>query len=203
MPLPTTYVDATTLKATLELAGSTFVDTDVASAVSAASSWIDQACGRTFGKDATTDVARKFIPINAGYVLIDDLCTFTSLTDESGNTWTKDVDFYLEPINAAADGWPYTAIRTIARPFLYPLSSMSAGWQSFDSRITVTGQWGWSSVPAPIVEATTILAGRLLSRARSPLGVIGMGIDGVGVRVPRVDPDVQALIAPYQRAFIA
>lgn len=203
MPLTTNYVDSTTLKETLELANTTFADADVESAIAAASGWIDQACGRTFGKDADATVERKFIPINSGYALIDDLCAFTSLVDESGNTWTRDVDFFFEPINAATDGWPWTAIRTIARPFLYPLSSIGPGWVGFDPRITITGQWGWAAVPAPIIEATSLLAGRLLNRARTPSGVIALGVDGMGVRTARTDPDIERLIAPYTRAFIA
>lgn len=197
------YTDLATMKATLELTtAQTFADNDISLAISAASQWIDEACGRSFGKDTNATNERKFLPVNGGYAVIDDLCTFTSLTDVTGSTWTLDTDFFLEPINAAAQGWPYTAIRTIARPFIFPLSAMQQGWAGFDGRITVTGQWGWSAVPQPIVEAATILAGRLLGRARAPLGVVNVGLDGAAVRISRLDPDVMALIGPYQRAFI-
>jgi hypothetical protein len=203
MPLQMDYVAAEVLKETLELAGSSFADADVQAAVSAASQWIDQSCGRSFGQDDTSDVVRKFIPVNGGYALIDDLCEFDSLVDQSGSAWTIEQDFFLEPINAAADGWPYTAIRSIGKPFVFPMSSMQQGWAGFDGRIAVTGKWGWPAVPAPIVEATSILAGRLLNRSRTPNAIAAMGLDGTGVRIPRVDPDVQAMIGPFTRMFIA
>ena len=48
------------------------------------------------------------------------------------------------------------------------------------------------------------MTARLLQRANSPEGVIGMDPDGFGaVRVPKVDVDVQALMAPYQRVVFA
>jgi hypothetical protein len=54
-------------------------------------------------------------------------------------------------------------------------------------------------VPAPIVDATTMLANRLLKRKReAPLGVVALGID-TAARVARTDPDVLGLIEPYIR----
>jgi hypothetical protein len=203
MALQMDYVTSAALMKTLELTGTTFASDDVAAAISAASQWIDQSCGRSFGQDTDATVARKFIPVNSGYALIDDLCTFTSLTDQSGSVWTIEQDFFLEPVNAPVDGWPYTAVRTIARPFIFSLATMQPGWSGFDPRITITGKWGWPAPPAPIVEATSILAGRLLNRSRTPNAIAAVGMDGVGVRIPRVDPDVQAMLAPYTRMFIA
>ncbi len=71
---------------------------------------------------------------------------------------------------------------------------------TYERSIKVTGQFGWPAVPAPISEATTLLASRLFKRAReAPLGVFGLGVDGTTVRISRTDPDVAAMIAPYNR----
>jgi hypothetical protein len=65
------------------------------------------------------------------------------------------------------------------------------------SSVAVTGQFGWPAVPAQVIEATTILATRLLRRAReAPFGVVGLGIDGAAVRISRFDPDVGFLLDP-------
>lgn len=58
--------------------------------------------------------------------------------------------------------------------------------------------WGWGVTPAPIVEATLLLASRYHKRRNSPEGAIGFEGAGVG-RIAGRDPDVAALIAPYIR----
>lgn len=195
------YTTLAALKSTLDLTGTSFADSDLSAAITAASRAIDQQCGRRFYPDTDANQVRTYLPVNAGYAVIDDLCTFTSLQQPTGTTWTLGTDFYLEPQNAAADGRPWTAIRTIARPFIFPLSQMTSGWAGFDGRLTVTGQFGWSATPPEIVEATTILAARLVQRARSaPFGVV-TGIDQI-VRLSRLDPDVSMLISPYMVSVI-
>jgi hypothetical protein len=68
--------------------------------------------------------------------------------------------------------------------------------------VQVTGQFGWLTVPGPIVQATAILAVRLLKRGRdAPLGVINLAQDVIG-HIAKTDPDVQALIDPYKRDMI-
>lgn len=199
------YVQLATLKATLGLTGTQY-DGDLQAAIDAAGDMIDNATGRTgkgFMKDAGSSVSRKFWPLNPGFCVIDDLVALSSV-DYLGDPWTQEVDFYLEPMNAAADGRPYTAIRTIARPFIYTLAERAAGWAGFDGRIEVIGQWGWPAVPAAVVEAATILASRLFRRAReAPFAVVGAGVDGEAIRLGKMDPDVAALIAPYEFSVIS
>lgn len=193
--MATDYITLAALKTTLEITVTTF-DTDLQAAIDAASRAIDAQTGRRFYADPDANQTRTYLAINDGYAVIDDLAVFTQLEQPVGQTWTLGTDFFLEPQNAPADGRPYTAIRTIARPFLFPLSRMTAGWAGFDGRLKVTGQFGWPSVPAEISEATTILATRLFRRAReAPFGVV-TGIDQV-IRLSRLDPDVSALITPY------
>ncbi len=206
-PSGTAYVSAATLKATLSMSGETFADADVAVAVEAASRGIDDACGRRFYLDANASQIRYFTPISADVLAIDDLTTLTTLkTDTAGDgtfatTLVTNTDFTLAPLNAAADSQPYTMLMSRTTPGLITLPTYyGRGSQDYGRRsVQITGRFGWPTVPAPIVQATTILAGRLLKRAReAPFGVVALGLDAAG-RIARTDPDVLNLIGPYQK----
>lgn len=197
-PVGHEYVSVEELKETLGLAGQRFADSDIQIAVSAASRAIDEMTGRRFYPDAT-DQTREFVPMNPGYCAIDDLSTFTSLAAQ-GATWVNGTDFYLEPLNAADEGKAWTGIRTIWKPFLYDASSSSPSAPGPDARVTVTGKFGWAAPPPEIIQATRILATRLMRRSReAAFGVLGLGMDGAAVRIAREDPDVAMLIQPYIR----
>jgi hypothetical protein len=94
----------------------------------------------------------------------------------------------LEPLNAAEDGKPYTM-----------LTHLAGGWPATLRSVSVAGLWGWPAVPAPIKQATGILASRLLLRHReAPFGVVFSGAEvGVATRIARSDPDVMFLIDQY------
>lgn len=194
-----TYITLDDIKATLKISN-TDSDPDLTVAINAASRAVDQECNRPFYADETADVVRRFLPDNPGFCIIDDLAEITSLEAQS-DTWTVDVDFYLEPSNAALDGFPYTAIRTIARPFIYTKSQVPAGWVGFDGRIAITGKWGWPTDPPPaVVQATTIIASKLFKRPRdAPFSVIGVGVDNAAVRIGSYDPEIQLLLGPFKR----
>ncbi len=183
--------------------GYSFEDDEGVQAILAATTLIDEKTGRQFLGD-TVDSTRHFWPQNTGYCILDDIHALTSLVAQN-STWTVDTDFLLEPLNADSQGRPWTAIRSIARPFLFTKAEMPpGGWTIFDGRIAVTGKWGWPTIPDTIVEATILLASRLVTRARSaPLAVYGGGIDAPAVRLGRLDPDIQDLIEPYVISFIA
>ena len=192
------YVTLDELKLSLEI-GSSYADQDIRAALIAASRGIDQACGRWF-YSAAADSARFYTPLSADLILIDDLYDFTTLvTDQNGGTdfsqtWTENSEFTLEPLNAAADGWPWTRICR------HPLTSL--GFPDYYPRsVKVTGRFGWAAVPGEIIEATTILASKLLKRSReAPFGIVSIGIDvGATARIAVTDPDVRFLIGPYMR----
>lgn len=194
------YLELEQLKATLELSNQSFADEDVQAAISAASRGLDEACQRRFYPDTDATQVRYYTPQTAYQIMVDDLVTLTSLaTDQDGDsvfeqTWTVNTEFTLEPLNATADGQPYTMIclhplNTVGFPYWYPRS------------VKVTGKFGWAAVPAPIVEATTILATQLLKRAReAPFGIVSIGLDvGATARLAVTDPSVRFLISPYMR----
>lgn len=192
------YADAEELKATLELSEETFADADIDLALTAASRGIDSATGRRFWKDATAKTRYYSAPA-WDRVWINDLAELTSVTTDPGDdgtftqAWTLNTDFFLEPLNAAEDGWPWTSIRVRGRSGLYlPVCERS---------VKVVGKFGWAAVPEPIVQATKIIASKLMKRSReAPFGVVGMGMDGAAVRIATSDAEVAGLVGPYVRA---
>lgn len=190
------YVTRAQLKATLSLGDATFADDDIDAALAAASRAIDRACGRWFYQ-AAADTSRYYHPDDPCLLDIDDIYTVTSIkTDPTGDgtfpyEWTLHTDYDLEPLNAAADGWQFTRIRRRSTGSYYLPTFVPRS-------VEVTGRFGWSAVPSGIVQATGILAKRLLTRSReAPLGVVAVGMDGNAVRIAKTDPDVAALIEPY------
>lgn len=192
------YITSTALKKTLSLTGETYADDDITAAISAASRIIDQACRRRFWLDSS-DQTRYYERTDSNLVVIDDLATLTSVkTDPDGTgtyseTWTQNTDFVFGPPNAAADGVPFVAIhRRSQGNYVLPRG---------ERRIQVIGKFGWAAVPSQITQATTIFAARLLKRAReAPFSVVGLGFDGVAVRLPKVDPDIMVLIDGFVRS---
>lgn len=194
------YITAEELKATLEISGEVYAEDDVNAARKAASRAIDGICGRWFYAHTGAASARYFQPQSATSIFINDAYEVTTLkTDQDGDgtfekTWTVNTEYVLEPLNALADGRPYTQI------CLHPLAS--EGFPSaYPRSVEVTGKWGWTAVPDAIKEATTILAAALLKRSReAPFGVVAIGIDvGSAVRIARTDPHIHALTTDYVR----
>lgn len=163
-------------------------------ALAAATSWVDNRCGRTFGS-ATVPTARTYYS-DGCTVWPDDIASTTGLIVSSGqpgaytSTLVQDTSFYLYPANAIALGRPITELR----------GSFPASWRY--PTVQVTALWGWPVVPADVVMATLLMASRLFKRKDSPEGVSGFGEFGA-VRVPTNDPDIERLLAPYTRPGIA
>ena len=192
----TDYVALEEIKHTLELSNLTYADNDLSLAITAASRGIDDYCGRQFTSGGTAEV-RYYTACHASYLEIDDLISMGTLqSDYNGDgtfetTWTVGTDYVLEPQNAPAYAKPYDKIR-----ILYPRTSLR--FPIYVGSVKVTGQFGWATVPAPIKQATTIMAERFLKRSRdAPFGVVGVGFDNIAVRISSVDPDVKFLLEPY------
>jgi hypothetical protein len=159
---------------------------------------IDEICGRRFYPDSDAAQVRYYSPDNYWTLYVDDIVTITTLkTDDGGdgtfeNTWTLNSDYIAEPLNAAANSQPWTKL------CVHP-SGTHFFPANFPRSVELTGKFGWSSVPAQVEEATTLLAHRLLKRARqAPFGISGLGLDGSVVRIMLSDPDVMMLLRPFQ-----
>jgi hypothetical protein len=198
------YAGLAEIKATLELSNESFADPDISRALTAASRGIDSLCGRRFWLDEDDTSTRYYSPDNENALEIDDLVDLATLkTDPAGDgtfehTWTVNTDFILTPLNAEADERPWSTIRPrSASPFYLPCG--------VERSVEITGQFGWSTVPAEVKEATIILASKLMRRAReAPFGVIAIGLEAGGaMHIARTDPDIMFLVGEYMRSPIA
>lgn len=196
------YCTAAELKAHLRITD-TDDDTALGIAITAASRAIDHSCNRQFG--VSTAVARVYrwdgqCIEGLRAVQIDDLMSTTSLAvaldlDQDG-TWeqslTYQTDFDLYPWNAAGDVRPWTHV-----VFRRDAVAVPAGCPR---ELSVTGLFGWTSVPTVVKDACLIQAARFFVRRDSPYGVTGSPEAGSELRLlDRLDPDVAVLLAPVRR----
>ena len=196
------YVGVAAFKESLSLTGQTFADNDIANAINAASRAIDEMTGRRFWLDDDNTSVRYYTPEDWRLLLIDDVVEIVSVAiDRSGagsfsESWTANTHYVLEPFNSAADGRPYELIRVRKSAGVYLPSGL-------ERSVRVTGQFGWSDVPADIYTATSILAHKLVRRTReAPFGVVAFtGVDATAtaVRIARTDPDIANLVSGYIR----
>lgn len=108
-------------------------------------------------------------------------------------TWTRDVEFYLDPPNAAADDRPYE--RICLRP------QKGKFFPAWPNAVKVTAQFGWPDVPPQVTEYAFIFAAQLLMRTRqAPFGVQMAGLEiGSSARISRFDPDFDRLLGKFVR----
>lgn len=157
----------------------------------AASRAIDGKTGRRFWLDPAPSAlvlnvrGRVVHDPDGDRLLVDDIGSADGLTVEtgSGSSWWPVTGWETGPVDALARG---QAVTSLALPY--------GRWGP--GRVRVTARWGWPAVPDDIVEATILLANRLVLRTDSPEGVASSGEWGA-IRLSRWDPDVESLIAPY------
>jgi hypothetical protein len=204
MATPIDYVDLDDLKRTISADGTTFLDDDGERAITSASRAIDTAVNRWFYADQEADVERVYTPDRALTLEIDDLIKLTEVAiDRNGDgtfeeVWTANSEFFLEPLNAEANSVPWERLKVRkACGKRLPLTERS---------VRVTGKFGWAEVPPEIVEATGILATKLIRRAReAPFGILAVALEtGTAIRLARTDPDIATLIDAFTReVFLA
>lgn len=208
------YCTTAELKSWLRITSSVD-DTLLAVATTTASRAVDGYCGRQFGNismaadryytwdGGLTGAGRPVWPnCRRATLAIDDIYTTTDLvvaidTDGDGDTdttLTVGTDFDLEPVNAAADGRPWTRLTL--------RSSSAALFTLYPNGVKVTARFGWAAVPTPIKQATIILAAELSARRNAPFGVAGSPELGSEMRLlAKVDPDAVNSLRPYVRAL--
>jgi hypothetical protein len=166
--------------------------------IEASSRQIDTHCERVF----TFGTATRFYAPRDSYVCeIDDLITLTELVtssdgDDFDTTWSA-IDYQLEPLNGIVGGAyaPFTQIRAV--------DDLLWNVMGGEATVRVTGTFGYgTAVPIDVKQACNLMAIRQFKRYDSPLGVAGFGDIGV-VRVSRVDPDIESLLAPYRKVRFA
>ena len=133
---------------------------------------------------------------------IDPCLTLTTLqvAEQGGRaatdytTWTLNTDFYVWPYNYASIGQP------IQRLFVDNDSGSKGTFHRTLKAVKVTGIFGYSTTPpADIAQACKITALRWFMRAKQGYQDASASVAlGEMVYVKSLDPDVKALLAPYQ-----
>lgn len=196
------YITSDALKASLDLTGETYADADITLAIDAASAQIDSACNRRFTLDPDNTSQRFYTPHTWSLVEIDDVVDVQEIALDPGDgtfsqILTENTDYVLEPLNAVADSYPYTYFR-----LLHHHHRVWCGHARTRS-VRVTGQFGWSAVPALVEGATSLLAGRILRRIReAPFGIVQVGLDGAVARIAQTDPDIAGMLKPVTRMLV-
>jgi hypothetical protein len=176
-------------------------------AIEAATAAIDVDCDRVFTTGAA-DVERSLVVVcNRPRLDIPDLISITTLkVDDTGDgtfsTTIDAADYELanwtptEYVDASGDrqSWPYEMVTLLNR--LWP-----TGRRRY--QVQIDGTWGWPAVPAPINQACSILATRLMQRmSAAPFGIQNFGeLGSQGIR--STDPDYLAQISGYRRVGVA
>ena len=197
MALGDTYATLDDLKDYLRI-GDSVDDARLNDALETASRGVEKVCRRHFNR-ADQVSPRVFTADGCGGVEVDDFYTTdgllvcsTDIEGVLGDPWLA-TDYTLEPLNGVVDGedgWPYN------RLFMGGLRQFDRGSRRRGG-IQVTARWGWASVPAPIKQATLIVAAETFKLSDAPFGVAGFADWGM-IRV-RDNPMALSKIGPYRR----
>lgn len=169
-------------------------------ALDSASAQVDHYCDRTFTADADPTV-RTYDVTDMWHLDVHPISTATGLvvkTDDNNDgvyetTWTLGTDYRLEPANASATGEPWTRLTSLGTRW-FPRLRYRQGVQ-------VTARFGWpgGSAPAPVKQATLILALKIWKRKDAAFGVAGSAEFGSEMRILAGDMDAERLLKPYRR----
>ncbi|MGI8313333.1 phage head-tail connector protein [Saccharopolyspora hattusasensis] len=179
MALGDSYATLTDLKARFSIADSVD-DAQLSAALDAASRSVESFCDRQFN-DAFTASVRQFRATTPVLLVVDDFSTADGLTVTVSGTVLEAGAYTAEPFGPG----PFWKLRTVG-----------VGRWPVGSVVEVSARWGWAAVPAPVKEATLIIAAELFKLKDAPFGVAGFGEFGV-VRV-RDNPKAASLLYPYR-----
>lgn len=170
-------------------------------AIESSSRLIDGHCQRHFY--VTGSESRYYAADNSFACTIDDVAG-TAITVETSSgidgvydqTW-ESTDFQLQPLNRVSAGLKFPVNKLIAtNNYLFPIDPIG------EAAVKVTASFGFgTAVPTDVQQACVLMSLRQFKRYDSPLGVAGFG-DAGAVRVSRIDPDIQSMLAPYRRNVV-
>lgn len=179
--------------------GFTDDDTVIEKRIEMASRAIDAICGRWFYLNVSDETRYYSSDDPTLFRCPDDISSITTLKTDSdssfsyGNTWTVNTDYWLEPVNAALNGKPYTKIR------VHPTGSYA--FPNLPKSIEIVGKFGYyvTTINPMIHGACLMLTNRLFERRNTPLGIGGSASLGTVMLIAKRDPDVMNLLAPFIR----
>jgi hypothetical protein len=150
---------------------------------------VNEHCGRSFTVAGAAS-ARSFVPESYRLVIIDDCTSVTSVVENGAAVAAS--GYQLEPLNGRRPSGlavPYDQIRRIYGDWYIDASDEGR------ATLVVTAAWGWAATPAPVIEATKILAKDILMQRDTRNGVAAFGEFG-SLRV-RLNPYVEELLKPF------
>jgi hypothetical protein len=200
MPITNGYATLSTVKAAARITDAVD-DTLLELAIESSSRLIDGHCQRHFY--VTGSETRFYAADNSYACTIDDIAgTALTLSTSSGIDGIYDVtwkvnDYQIEPLNRVSSGLRFPVSRLIAvNDYLFPVDPFG------ETAVRITAQFGFgTAIPVDVQQACVLMSLRQYSRYNSPLGVAGFGDMGA-VRVSRIDPDIQSMLAPYRRNVV-
>ncbi len=165
-------------------------DVELASLATAASRWIDRHCNLPVDGFAASASATRYYGLNdlSGKTLFLDTPLLSVVTLTNGNgTVIDSANYWLEPRNIIPK-WQITLKSA------YSWSIATDGW------VSVAGVWGYSTtVPTPILEATTMLAGWMFKRYQAALQDSTASMElGELVYNEAIPKQVLAILQPYR-----
>lgn len=150
-----------------------------AQAKAAGEGFVKRYCQRSFELADTSATARVFIPAHCSPILrVHDFCDTASLVVSNYGTTVASTDYQLEPLNAvdwSGAAVPYEQIR-----LLYSTWTMYGGLAT----ATITAKWGWTTIPAEVVEAVKLIGKDWVQQRSTTLGYVNTqaGPAGTGGR---------------------
>lgn len=186
-PVSPQYISVEEMKQSLGLGGENYADQDIERAIKAASKAVDSLCDPTYsgssGYFTSVTETRTFTATGDWYLYTGPISTVTAVSN-NGTAWTQGTEYFI-------DGGD--TLRTLS------LNAFSLAGNA----ISVTGTFGYATIPPEVVEATQIIAAQLLRRVReAPFGVLASALDGPAIRIGRFDPQVDLLLAAHTRSLM-
>lgn len=194
------YVTPQMLRSRLRMSATDSTDDqELHGACYAASRSLEQYCERVFWRGASTEArqfeTRDLYDIELGPY--NDIASVTAFaTDQDGDGIFESVwaaaDYEMRPVNqSSSEIRPFTSAHSISKTFptVYPFLGRQ-------SRVQITGVYGWLSVPSPVTEAARIMGSELFKSKDAPFGIASFGEFGA-MRV-RDNPMVHRLLEGYR-----
>ena len=165
---------------------------DLTRIVTAADACVRRVTGRSFTR--RDNVTRLFtLPERTRRVPVGDVRSVTLV--ETRRTPFEDYQTLGQDtwrLGGTRDDWPF---QEIVRNDGYLLP------EGLDS-LRVTGNWGWSTVPASVEQAALMLASNYLARAQSPKGAAVSAVGGADIDYAEMmDRDIMELLADYKTGW--
>lgn len=173
---------------------------------------IEETTGRKFvAPTPDNDETRYYDGNGLKRLNIDDLRSITSLVVD-GVSLVKDVDYYLYPLNAVADGKPYEAIelvQSISGSNRNPRAGTTYIFEEDQRNVVITGKFGYSaSLPSAIKLASLKIASAIIKEnvARKELSSESLGEYSVSyMKIADVADSMnfEKVLAPYIKKTVA